>query len=141
MPFTAKLSNNKEVAVEAIDIGPVTGDHVEFFVKGRFGSSWEFLAMLCGHTDDRILRQLRYPDVDRVFSAFLDMLPQFVVQMIESGKIPHAGMDRIQDVSTMIPQGPAPAGMVDPATAGVPENLSDDGDDDGGGFDVGDNRS
>lgn len=37
---------------------------------------------------ETVLRQMRYPDVDRVFGVFLDMLPETVRDMIARGEIP-----------------------------------------------------
>jgi hypothetical protein len=123
VPFVAKLANNKTQNVDAIDIGPVTGDHVEFFMNGLYSNSYAMLAALCGHADDRILKQMRFPDTQRVMAAFMDMVPDFIAALIQAGKIPKAGEAPV--AYTPMPREEAP-----PQNYGLPDGVQPQPDDD-----------
>lgn len=73
--------------IDAISIGPFLLDHTLRWQEGKFRSSLSLLADLSGMAET-VLRQMRYPDVDRVFGVFLDMLPETVRDMIARGEIP-----------------------------------------------------
>ena len=87
--------------IEAVSIGPFLLDHTLRWEEGRFKSSLGLLADLSG-LPETLLRQMRYPDVDRVFGAFLDMLPANIRDTIASGQIPLPPED--EDASPQPPQ-------------------------------------
>jgi hypothetical protein len=80
------------VHVDAIDIGPVKLDHVLRWSAGEFVSALALLSALSG-LKDSALRELRYPDADRVFGVFLDMLPDALRKDIEAGVVPQRPED------------------------------------------------
>jgi hypothetical protein len=55
--------------------------------EGEFPTSLALLTELAG-VDEAVIRDLRYPDVDRVMSAFIDMLPQDLRDDIANGRVP-----------------------------------------------------
>lgn len=60
--------------VEIIALSPVTLDHTLRWKDGKFKNEIELLAELAG-VPEATIRQLRYPDVDRVMVAFFELLP------------------------------------------------------------------
>lgn len=76
------------IKVEAISIGPCTLDHTQRWKQGAFADWFALLTEMAVNVatgkpmraDD--LRQLRYPDADRVIDTFIDMLPPEVRQAV-----------------------------------------------------------
>ena len=55
--------------------------------EGDFKTSFHLLTELAG-VDPAVLRDLRYPDADRVIEAFFSMLPQDIKTDLADGRIP-----------------------------------------------------
>lgn len=72
-----------------IEIGAVKLGNLLDWRDGKYSSAMEFLARLSGYSEAE-LRQLCYPDSDRVMAAFFDMLPQDIVADMASGSVPQA---------------------------------------------------
>lgn len=75
--------------IEAITLKPIVFDHVLRWQQGAFPSSLALLGALSGENEST-LRMLRYPDVDRVLGAMMDMLPDGIRNDITSGVVPQA---------------------------------------------------
>lgn len=73
--------------VTAIEIGPCRLDHLLRWQKGEFKTALELLAVMC-EVPEALLRQLAYPDVDRVLAAYVDMVPPQIQMDIGRGAIP-----------------------------------------------------
>lgn len=69
--------------IPAIDIAPVKLDHVERWGTGKIAGSMALLAELAG-LDQAVLREMTYPDVDRVLAAFMGMLPPAIRDSLDS---------------------------------------------------------
>jgi len=75
--------------IDAIHLKAVMFDHTLRWQRGAFASSLALLAALSGENEG-VLRMLRYPDVDRVLGAMMDMLPEAIRNDITAGVIPKA---------------------------------------------------
>jgi hypothetical protein len=73
--------------IEAVSIGPFLLDHTLRWDAGKFKSAIHLLATLC-ECEESLLGQLRYPDVDRVFQTFYEMVPATVRSHMERGEVP-----------------------------------------------------
>lgn len=60
--------------VKQIDFGPIRFDHTIRWQAGQIQSLLALMAEVAG-VDEALLRQVAYPDADRMMSAFIDMLP------------------------------------------------------------------
>jgi hypothetical protein len=74
---------------EVIKLKAVMLDHTLRWQQGAFRTSLALLAALSGE-NETTLRMLRYPDVDRVLGAMMDMLPEAIRNDIAQGVIPQA---------------------------------------------------
>ena len=88
IPFT-----HGGVQFDAIEIGPVKLDHVLRWEAGKFKTTLDLLGDMTG-LQEATLRQLCYPDAERVFAAFLDMLPSVIRSAIDRGIVPTPGGNR-----------------------------------------------
>jgi hypothetical protein len=77
--------NKKQV--DAVVFGPLKLGHVMLWNEGHWGSMLEFMAELAG-VDVVILRELRYPDADRVTEVFMGMLTPEIRNDVEVGRVP-----------------------------------------------------
>lgn len=63
--------------IEALDIAAPQLDHTLRWTRGEIPNPLTLLSGLTGQPEI-VLRQLRYPDVDRVLVAFLGVLPESI---------------------------------------------------------------
>lgn len=74
--------------VESIVLQPLRFGHVLRWAKGDWPGALEFMTELAG-VDEAVMRDLRYPDADRVMESFMNMLPNDIRNDITEGRIPH----------------------------------------------------
>jgi hypothetical protein len=110
--------------VEAVEIGAPQFDHVIRWQQGEYKNAVALLSAMSGMTQV-CLRKLRYPDAERVFAAFMDMLPDVIRADVQAGVAPRGAE-------------PAEEPNVWPAQREAIERATPREDDDGGGFDLGD---
>jgi len=77
--------NNKKI--EAITLAPLRLGHVIRWNEGAWKTSIELLVELAG-VDQAIIRELRYPDADRVMDSFMALLTPEIRADIAEGRIP-----------------------------------------------------
>ena len=75
-----------EQEVEAITFQPVRFDDVLSWQDRKYATMLSLMAKMSG-IDEAILRQIRYPDTDRVMSVFVDMLPPEIRESIASAPV------------------------------------------------------
>jgi hypothetical protein len=109
--------------VEAVVIGAPQFDHVIRWQEGEYKNALALLSAMSGMTQ-LCLRKLRYPDAERVFAAFMDMLPDVIRADVQAGIAPRV---------IEIPEEPG----ISPAQREAIERSTPRDDDDGG-FDLGD---
>jgi hypothetical protein len=73
--------------IEAITFAPVRFGHTMRWADADWKSSFELLVELAG-VEAAVIRDLRYPDADRVMEVFLSMLPSDIREDISHGRIP-----------------------------------------------------
>jgi hypothetical protein len=73
--------------VDIIVIKPWLLDHTLRWHEGRFQTIMEALSELTGMAE-AALRQLRYPDADRVMGAFFQMMPDDIRAAVGRGEFP-----------------------------------------------------
>lgn len=73
--------------IRSVTLGPMTWDHSLKWQAGEFFSSVSLLFSLSDRPEE-VLRQLRYPDVDRVMENFLAILPPGIREQIANGEVP-----------------------------------------------------
>ena len=73
--------------VESIVISPMRFGHSLRWNEGDWKTAVALLTELAG-VDEAVIRELRYPDVDRVMEAFLQMLPMEIRTDVSDGRIP-----------------------------------------------------
>jgi hypothetical protein len=110
--------------VEAVEIGAPQFDHVIRWQGGEYKNALALLSAMSGMTQV-CLRKLRYPDAERVFAAFMDMLPDAIRADVHAGIAPRA---------VEAPEEPG----ISLAQREAIERATPRDDDDGGGFDLGD---
>ena len=122
LPFDHAKHKIDRITIKAIKL-----DHVMRWQAGEFRSAIQFLAHLTG-MQEIVLRQLRYPDAERVLAVFFQMLPQDISTQIASGEIPPAPQrDQDWDAPPITAQPPV---TPPPATVLLPPE-------DNGGLDLG----
>jgi hypothetical protein len=110
--------------IESIVLGPLRFGHVLRWNEGVWKSMLELLVDMAG-VDETVIRELRYPDADRVLEAFFSLLTPEIRSDIQEGRIP-TKMDMPQE------EPPAPQPQQGP---GAP--LPDAPIDENPGFDMG----
>jgi hypothetical protein len=98
--FAPYTSSGKQIT--AIEIAPVKLDHVIRWDERKYTSQLMLLSELSG-LPEMTLRQMTYPDVDRVLTAFWGMLPPAILNNLS--------------LVTASPMAPPPAEEVDPELA------------------------
>jgi hypothetical protein len=73
--------------IEAITLAPFRLGHTIRWSEGAWKTALELIAELAG-TSEAVLRDLRYPDADRVMEAFLAMVTPDIREDITNGRIP-----------------------------------------------------
>ena len=76
-----------KVKFEAITLAPLRLGHVLRWSEGAWKSSIEILTELAG-VDESVIRELRYPDADRVMEAFMAMVTPEMREDMTIGRIP-----------------------------------------------------
>jgi hypothetical protein len=82
IPFEA---NGKKI--ESIVISPFQLGHVLLWNEGHWKTQFDLMVELAG-VDAAVLRQLRYPDADRVMEAFFAVITPEIRTDIAEGRIP-----------------------------------------------------
>lgn len=109
--------------LDVIEIASAKLDHVVRWGEGKIKGSLALLVELSG-LDEGTLRELTYPDADRVLSAFMASLPPSIRNDIDNGVHPLATQESAPSASPV--PWPGDADMTDAATVGA-----------GPGFDLG----
>jgi len=73
--------------IETITLAPLRLGHSLRWSKGDWKSSIEFLVELAG-VEEAIIRELRYPDADRVMETFMAMMTPEIRADLMAGTIP-----------------------------------------------------
>jgi hypothetical protein len=73
--------------IVAIEFSPVTWGHTLDWQAGKYQRTFDLMLDLAG-VDDTVLRGLKYPDVDRVVTAFMELLPTEIRDDMANGHIP-----------------------------------------------------
>jgi hypothetical protein len=76
--------------IDAVTIKPVKLDHFIRWESGEISTALALLSELTG-LQQAALRQINYPDIERVMAAFVSMLPAKIAANIERGEVPVAG--------------------------------------------------
>jgi hypothetical protein len=90
--------------VSNVTIKPCQLDHLMRWRDGQIESSLSLLAQLTGLSELE-LRQITFPDAERLLNAFLEVLPSTIRDDIESGRNP-AGAASMPDFSEPIEPQP-----------------------------------
>jgi len=84
--------------VDRITLSPFRFGDMLRWTEGEFKNSFALLVEMSG-VSEGVIRNLRYPDADRMMEAFLAMLPNDLRDDIANGRIPVAsGEVQAQDV-------------------------------------------
>jgi hypothetical protein len=122
IPFEFNKKRVDRIAIKAVQL-----DHVLRWQAGEFRGALPLLASLTG-LQEMCLRQLRYPDADRVLTAFFQMLPPEIANQVAAGEVPLPVQRGEEGWGEPVP-APSPA----PQEAASPPPA-----DDAGGLDIGD---
>jgi hypothetical protein len=76
--------------IDAVTIKPCKLDHFIRWENGEFSTALALLSELTG-LQQAALRQINYPDIERVMAAFVNMLPAKIAENINRGEVPVAG--------------------------------------------------
>lgn len=76
--------------IDAVTIKPVKLDHFLRWESGEIATALALLSELSG-LQQAALRQINYPDIERVMGAFVGMLPAKIAENINRGEVPVAG--------------------------------------------------
>jgi hypothetical protein len=106
--------------IDAVAIKPLKLDHFLRWESGEISTALALLSELTG-LQQAALRQINYPDIERVMGAFVSMLPTKIAENINRGEVPVAGnptvpISPVQQAA--IEEERAPAGV--PITAKAP---------------------
>jgi hypothetical protein len=73
--------------IDSITFGPFMLGHVLLWADGHWASQFELMVELAG-VDEAVMRQIRYPDADRVMEAFFSVITPEIRSAIAEGRIP-----------------------------------------------------
>lgn len=98
--------------IDAVRIRPVKLDHFLRWESGEISTALALLSELSG-LQQAALRQINYPDIERVMGAFVAMLPAKIAENINRGEVPIAGqptvpLSPVQQAAAEEPQAAAP---------------------------------
>ena len=102
--------------IEAITFAPMRFGHTMRWAEGAWSASFGLLVELAG-VEEGVIRELRYPDADRVMEAFLSMMPPDVRSDISEGRIPQKREEARQEAP---PQQAMTNGSGEPVMPGAP---------------------
>lgn len=91
--------------VRVIELGPFRYDHFLRWQEGEFKSAHELLVEL-SHKPETYVRQLCYPDTDRIMAAFIDMVPPMIQTDIAKGLVP--GLAEVPEMPAETEPAPEP---------------------------------
>lgn len=114
--------------VEAIDIAPAKLDHLLKWQAGKYRTTLALLAELTGH-NEATLRQVTFPDADRMMAEFMVVLPEGIRADIQSGRIPVFDPDADPEPKVDVPLTPpdlAPSGMAEDYVDGIDDPIPED---------------
>jgi hypothetical protein len=77
----------KKQTIATITFSPLKLGHVLLWNEGHWKNMIEFMTELAG-VEEAVIRELRYPDADRVTEAFMSLLTQELRNDIEVGRVP-----------------------------------------------------
>jgi hypothetical protein len=83
--------------IESISFAPLRLGHVLRWNEGAWKSSLDLMVELSG-VDESILRDVRYPDAERVTDAFMAILTPEIRDDITNGRIPMKREEPIEDI-------------------------------------------
>ncbi|MDB5177591.1 MAG: hypothetical protein JWN75_1259 [Candidatus Saccharibacteria bacterium] len=75
------------VEVRDVSLGPFLFDHDLKWQEGKYQTSLALIVDLSG-LSEKVLRQLRYPDVSRVMTEFMSLIPEHISNDIRAGAVP-----------------------------------------------------
>jgi hypothetical protein len=108
--------------IDAVTIKPCKLDHFIRWENGEISTALALLSELTG-LQQAELRQINYPDIERVMAAFVSMLPAKIAANIDRGEVPISGnptvpLSPIQQAALEDEQEqPAPPAPEEPAPA------------------------
>ncbi|RZN24758.1 hypothetical protein [Bradyrhizobium sp. Leo121] len=73
--------------IRSIYLRPMAWDHALKWQDGDYASAMDLLFDIVEQSAE-VVRQIRYPDVDRVMNQFFEMLPPDIRDQIAAGQIP-----------------------------------------------------
>jgi hypothetical protein len=79
-----------KVKIDTVIIKPVKLDHFLRWESGEISTALALLSELTS-LQQAALRQINYPDIERVMAAFVSMLPTKIAENINRGEVPVAG--------------------------------------------------
>jgi hypothetical protein len=80
------FEHNKK-KIEVITLAPLRLGHVLRWNEGAWTTSTELLVELAG-VDEAVIRDLRYPDADRVLDQFMQLLTPEIRDDVINGRVP-----------------------------------------------------
>jgi hypothetical protein len=99
--------------IETITLAPLRLGHVLRWNEGAWKTMIELLVELAG-VEEAVIRELRYPDADRVIDAFMALLTPEIRNDIVNGQIPLKAEDT--DEAPRVTNGSGAPEEVDPVT-------------------------
>lgn len=106
---------------ESVTLSPLRFGHVLGWNEGKWATTIALLVEMSG-LEDNVLRELRYPDADRVMESFMTMLTPEMRNDVENGRIPIRPADEVKEApavngsgqSMQGPGAPIPPEMLQP---------------------------
>ena len=80
---------------DSITFGPLKLGHVMLWNEGHWSSMMEFMAALA-EIEVNVLREIRYPDADRVTEVFMAMMTPEIRNDVETGRVPQKRTPEIE---------------------------------------------
>jgi len=113
--------------VDSITFSAFKFGHLMLWQDRRWQSMIELMTELAG-VDEAVLRELRYPDADRVMEAFMSNIPQEIRNDIVQGNVPlkRPPEDMIVREVEVPDDGETPQGPGEPLPDDVGFDLGDD---------------
>lgn len=83
--------------IDRIVFRPLKLVNTEMWLKGSYKSIMHLMSDLSGLPEDT-LRQLCYPDADRVMSEFINLLPDEIKAWVVKGQVPIKAAEQSSDI-------------------------------------------
>lgn len=110
--------------IESVTLSPLRFGHVLGWNEGKWATTVALLTEMSG-LEENVIRELRYPDADRVMESFMTMLTPEMRNDVESGRIPVKPIEELippetstttngSGQSTQGPGAPIPPEMMQP---------------------------